>query len=98
MENVSGALALRPMSKASLDSCGDCFSRHSPADSNLVTSHVAYLQSEEWHERIGFAADIRAGELPQRLADVAQTAKGHSLEVVILCIEIIGFLFLFPYF
>ena len=39
---------------------------------------MAYLQSEEWNERIGFAAGFRARELPQRLADVAQTAKGHG--------------------
>ena len=78
MENVSGSLALWPMSKASLDPCGDCFSRYSPADSNLVSSHVAYLQSEEWYERIGIAASFRAWELPQRLVDVAQTAKGHG--------------------
>jgi hypothetical protein len=66
------------MSKASFDPCGDCFSRYSPADSNLVSSHVAYLQSEEWYERIRIAASFRAWELPQRLADVAQTAKGHG--------------------
>ncbi len=80
MENVSGSLALWPMSKASLHSCGDCFSRYSPADSNLVSSHVAYLQSEEWYERIGIAVSVRDWELPQRLADV-ERIKPHLYDL-----------------
>ena len=78
MENDSRPMALFSMPQTSLDPCGNCFSRYSPADSNLVSGHVAYLQSEEWYERIGIAASFRAWELPAHLADVAQTAKGHG--------------------
>ena len=76
--NPSRAVALRPVRSGNLGAGWDDFSGQQAALGGLVPGDVAGGCPEEWRQRIGIAARVGFGQLPDRLVAVAQVAPGDD--------------------